>query len=133
MGDVILLHTGFVGWYLKQSDDAREGLQGNATTPGIAHDEALCEYLWNTHAAAICSDNFAVEVWPPDQRDPSSPMAFVHRMLIGQFGMALGELWWLADLAEDCASDGIYEAFLVSAPFNASHGIGSCANAVAIK
>jgi hypothetical protein len=133
VGDVILLHTGFAAWYLEQNEDVREQLQGNAKTPGIARDEALCEYVWNTHAAAICSDNFAVEAWPPDQSDPSNPMAFLHRMLIGQFGMALGELWWLADLADDCASDGIYEAFLVSAPFNASHGIGSCANAVAIK
>jgi hypothetical protein len=54
-------------------------------------------------------------------------------MLIGQFGMALGELWWLRDLAGDCAADGIYEMFLVSAPLNAPGGIGSPANAVAIK
>jgi hypothetical protein len=47
--------------------------------------------------------------------------------------MALGELWWLADLAADCAADGIYEMFLVSAPMNAPGGIGSPANAVAIK
>lgn len=54
-------------------------------------------------------------------------------MLIGQFGMALGELWWLADLAADCAADGIYEMLCVSAPLNAPGGIGSPANAVAIK
>ena len=54
-------------------------------------------------------------------------------MLIGQFGMALGELWWLADLARDCAADGVYEMFLASAPLNAPGGIGSPANAVAIK
>ena len=32
-----------------------------------------------------------------------------------------------------CAADGVYEAFLVSAPLNAPGGIGSPANAVAIK
>jgi hypothetical protein len=47
--------------------------------------------------------------------------------------MALGELWWLKDLADDCASDGVYATFLVSAPLNAPGGIGSPANAVAIK
>jgi hypothetical protein len=47
--------------------------------------------------------------------------------------MALGELWWLSDLAGDCAADGVYEMFLVSAPLNAPGGIGSPANAVAIK
>ncbi len=60
-------------------------------------------------------------------------MGFLHRMLIGQLGLALGELWWLADLAADCAADGRYEAFLVSAPFNAPGGIGSPPNAVAMK
>ena len=33
----------------------------------------------------------------------------LHNMLIGQFGMALGELWWLSDPAADCAADGVYE------------------------
>jgi hypothetical protein len=47
--------------------------------------------------------------------------------------MALGELWWLKDLADDCALDGTYESFLVSSPMNAPGGIGSLANATAIK
>jgi hypothetical protein len=47
--------------------------------------------------------------------------------------MVLGELWWLSDLADDCAANGVYEAFLVSAPMNAPRGIGSTANAVAIR
>ena len=33
----------------------------------------------------------------------------------------------------DCAADGVYEMFLVSAPLNAPGGIGSPANAVAVK
>ena len=45
-------------------------------------------------------------------------------MLIGQFGMALGELWWLKALADDCAADGVHESFLVSAPLNAQVGSG---------
>ena len=53
--------------------------------------------------------------------------------MIGQFGMALGELWWLDDLAADCAEDGVYEFMLTSAPLNARGGIGSPPNALAIK
>ena len=80
---------------------------------------------------AVASDTFAVEVFPPDfaERRPG----FLHRMLIGQFGMALGELWWTEDLAADCAADGVYEVFLVSAPLHARGGIGSPPNALAIK
>ena len=132
-GDTILLHTGFAAWYLEQPGQVKARLHGNPATPGVAHTEAMCEYLWNSHAAAIASDTFAVESFPPDRGAQAHPFGFLHNMLIGQLGMALGELWWLADLAQDCAADGIYEMFLVSAPMNAPGGIGSPANAVAIK
>jgi kynurenine formamidase len=132
-GDIILLHTGFAAWYLQQPRETKARLHGNVAAPGVAHTEAMCEYLWNSHAAAIASDTFAVESFPPDRGAQTHPFGFLHNMLIGQLGLALGELWWLADLADDCAADGIYEMFLVSAPMNAPGGIGSPANAVAIK
>jgi hypothetical protein len=47
--------------------------------------------------------------------------------------MALGELWWTEDLAADCAADGVYECLLTSAPLNSPGGIGSPANALALK
>jgi len=132
-GDIILLHTGFAAWYVQQSTQVKHRLHGNVVAPGVAHTEEVCEYLWNSHAAAIAADNFAVEVFPADYSPAAHPFGFLHYVLIGQFGMALGELWWLNDLARDCAADGVYEMFLVSAPLNAPGGIGSPANAVAIK
>jgi kynurenine formamidase len=132
-GDTLLLRTGFAAWYLEQPQGVRDRMHGSFAAPGIEQSEAVCEYLWNSHAAAIGSDTFAVEVWPPDRSPQAPATGFLHRILIGQFGMALGELWWLADLADDCAADGVYEAFFVSAPLNAPGGIGSTANAVAIK
>jgi kynurenine formamidase len=132
-GDTILLRTGFGAWYSEQSLGTRTRLHGNVVAPGIEQSEAMCEYLWNSHATAIASDTFAVEVVPFNVRAGAPPTGFLHRILIGQFGMALGELWWLDDLAADCAADGVWEAFFVSAPMNAPGGIGSTANAVAIK
>jgi len=132
-GDIILLHTGFASWYMKQPADIRERLPHRLNAPGLAHTEAVAEYVWNSRAAAIAADTFAVEVWPPDWNPAAHPFGFLHHMLIGQFGMAIGELWWLQDLADACAADGVYESFLVSTPMNAPGGIGSPANAVAIK
>jgi hypothetical protein len=68
--------------------------------------EAVCEYLWNSHAAAIASDTFGVEVFPADRSPEAHPFGFLHHMLIGQFGMALGELWWLSDLARRVSAGG---------------------------
>jgi kynurenine formamidase len=132
-GDIILLHTGFASWYVEQPARVKYRLHGNVVAPGLAHTEAVCEYLWNSHAAAIGADNYAVEAFPADYSPAAHPFGFLHHVLIGQFGMALGELWWLADLARECAADGVYEMFFVSAPLNAPGGIGSTANAVAIK
>lgn len=129
-GDVLLLHTGFASWYLAQTQEDRAKVSADIRTPGLAHSEQMCEYLWDSHLAAVASDTFAVEVFPPDR---NTPMGFLHRVLIGQFGMALGELWWTEDLAADCDDDGVHEMFLTSAPLNAPGGIGSPANALAFK
>jgi kynurenine formamidase len=129
-GDVLIIHTGFSAGYLELSEADRARVVQYQTAPGIAGGEEMCKYLWDSHISAIASDSYAVEVSPVDV---SSATGFLHRMLIGQFGMALGELWWTEDLAEDCEMDGVYEAFLTSSPLNARGAIGSPANALAIK
>lgn len=131
-GDILLLHTGFAAWYMGQPAGERFRVARAMSTPGIASGEEMCRYLWDAHVAAVACDTFAVEAFPPPFGEPP-PGGFLHRMLIGQFGMALGELWWLEDLAADCAADGVHEVFLVSAPLHARGGIGSPPNAVAIK
>jgi len=132
-GDILLLRTGYGGWYRSQDAATRAALPGNVVSAGLEPSEDVCRYLWNSHVAAIAADNFAVEVWPADFALEAQPFGFLHQMLIGSFGMALGELWWLDDLAADCAADGVHVGMLVSTPWNAPTGISSPANAVVIK
>ena len=134
-GDVLLLHTGFLGWHRRQPPGRREALarRGGLANIGLAHDEEMARYLWDAHVAAVVADNPSVEVWPMDASDAAFPFGFLHRVLIGQFGMALGELWWLEDLARACRRDGRYEVFLTAAPLNVTGGVGSPANALAFK
>ena len=72
-------------------------------------------------------------VEPIDVSSESRPFGFLHRMLIGSFGMGLGELWWTADLADDCRQDGRHTMFISSAPLNVAGGISSPPNALAFK
>jgi kynurenine formamidase len=132
-GDVLVLHTGFAVWYLEQDAAKREAMadERNLTSAGVEHTEEMARYLWDSHACAVVSDNPSVEVWPPDWK--AGPLGFLHRVLIGQFGMGLGELWWLDDLVRDCRGDGRYTAFLSSAPLHVDGGVSSPPNAVAIK
>jgi kynurenine formamidase len=129
-GDILIVHTGFAAWYLSRSGSERARAARTMESPGIAQGEDMCRYLWDAHVTAVASDTFAVEAFPIDR---SHPTGFLHRMLIGQFGMALGELWWTEDLAADCALDGVYETFFTAAPIHGPGAIGSPANALAIK
>ena len=93
----------------------------------------MARYLWDSGASAIVSDSFATEVWPPDWSDSARPFGFLHRVLIGRLGFAIGELWDLEALSRDCALDQSYEFLLASAPLHVPGGIGSPSNALAIK
>ncbi len=132
-GCIILLRTGFLGWYTSQPWSARAAVARDLRAPGVEHSEDMARYLWDSGAMGVASDTFAVEVWPPDLSPDAAPFGFLHRILIGQFGMALGELWWLDSLAADCAQDGVYEFMLTSSPLNSTGGIGSPPNALALK
>ena len=58
---------------------------------------------------------------------------FAHTILLPMLGLPLGELFFLDDLAADCAADGRYEFLFTSAPLNLPHGVASPPNALAIK
>lgn len=146
-GDVLLVRTGWVGWYEGLDAASRQALAapGALATPGFRSGEHLAEYLWNLHISAIGCDNPAVEVWPPGALLSAEEEAaarhdrrrlheiFTHTLLLPMLGLPLGELWTLEALAADCAADGRYECMFTSAPLNLPNGVASPPNALAIK
>ncbi len=85
----------------------------------------ICRRRWPTTRPSRCG--------PPISARKGCRSDSCIAMLIGQFGLAVGELWWLEDLARACREDGRFEVFLTAAPTNVNGGIGSSANALAIK
>jgi len=135
-GDVMLLHTGYLAWYLSQDRSVREriGSEGESIRSiGLEQGPEMLAYIWNSGIAAIGADNPAVEAGPFDVGAGAWPYGFLHHCLIGQLGIALGELWWLAELAQACRGDGRYESLFTSAPSHVVGGISSPANALAIR
>ncbi len=130
-GDVLIIRTGWTKWYLEQDEVTKRAIMvpANLRAPGLLAGEEMARHLWNWHVVAACSDCPAVEAWPPT---PATG-GFLHHYLIGLFGMALGELWFLEKLADDCAADGRYEFLFTAAPLNKLGGIGSPPNAMALK
>jgi kynurenine formamidase len=130
-GDILMLYTGY-GEHFAGLTVAQRTAQP-FVCPGLAHEEDVVRWLWDRQLSAIASDNLAVEAWPIDIGPAAFPFGALHNVLIGQLGYALGELWELAALARDCAGDGRYTMFVVSAPLNIPGGLGSPANVIAIK
>jgi kynurenine formamidase len=134
-GDILLLHTGFAARYQGLPATRREKLAdwGRFEAIGIEHSEKMVRYLWDSHIFALATDAPAVEVWPPDRSPEAAPYGYLHQVLIPELGMALGELWWLDDIARDCREDGVYEMLVTSAPLHVAGGISSPPNALALK
>jgi kynurenine formamidase len=134
-GDILLLRTGWLAWYLELDAGARQALRGSLHPgegglhcPGLDPTRATAAWLWDHGVAAIAADNPALEALPVDREQ-----GFQHRRLMPLLGMPIGEFWQLDELAADCASDGRYACMLVSAPLHLPGGVGSPANAYAVK
>jgi kynurenine formamidase len=133
-GDIIVLRTGFLRWYrsLPAPDRERISHPRELRACGLEHTERMAEYLWNSHAAAVAADCPSLEVWPQDYSEAGFPFGALHRILLGQFGMWIGELWELDNLADRCAQIGRHEVLIASAPLHVEGGVSSPANALAI-
>ncbi|HEX5115379.1 MAG TPA: cyclase family protein [Pseudonocardiaceae bacterium] len=127
-GDILLVRTGYLGRYLPLSPVERERLRDSDTCAGLDASEAMAAYLWDKGFAAVAVDNPTGEVSP---RDPAGPS--LHTLLIPMLGFALGEFFDLDELARVSAADGRYSCLLVSVPLNLPAGVGSPANAIAIR
>jgi kynurenine formamidase len=132
VGDVLLLRTGWVGWYRTLDRPGREAVAASLAAPGLQPGEATARVLWDLHVAAVAADNPALEVWPLASGD-RTPEVFVHTSLLPLLGLPIGELWDLDALAAACAADGRYDSFLISAPLHVRHGVASPPNAIAIR
>jgi kynurenine formamidase len=127
-GDILILRTGHVPWFYELSPGA-EKLKFFEGAPGIS---AKCvDWIYEKSIAAIAVDNVAVEVEPFE--DTSEGLFPVHKRLIRDLGVSLGEIWHLEKLSEDCANDGRYEFFVAAQPLNITNGSGSPLNPIAIK
>jgi hypothetical protein len=145
-GDVLLIRTGWLSWYLSQDAEGRRSYtDAGHPMAGLRPGEENWRLLWDLHVAAVAADNGPLEVWPPAVFATPERLAelladrehldeiFMHIRLLPLFGMPIGEFFNLEALADDCAADGVYEFMFTSAPLNLPAGVASPPNALAIK
>jgi kynurenine formamidase len=133
-GDVLLLRTGWVGWYLGLDEEQRTDLhgrlhnrEGGLECPGLDPAPATAAWLWDHRVAAVAVDNPAVETLRVTKEE-----GFLHRLLIPLLGMPLGEFWNLEELARACRARSRHEFLFLSVPLKIPRGAGSPGNGLAI-
>jgi kynurenine formamidase len=145
-GDILLVRTGWSEHYLAMTPEEQDAFRANGMkAPGLGQSTEMVEYLWDHQVSMVASDNAGVEAYPVDPdsgfliEDEASPErgpshnGMLHRPLIALLGLLLGECWKLDELALACANDGRHEFLLTAKPLNLIGGVGSPANAMALK
>lgn len=124
-GDFVIVRTGHQERCLARKDWS--GYAGG-DAPGFAFETAY--WIRQRDIAAICSDTWGCEVRPNETGDANQPW---HWVVIPAIGISMGEIFYLKELAADCADDKTYEFFFVAPPLHLPGGAGSPINPQAIK
>ncbi len=124
-GDFVIFRTGHMERCLKAGS---WGGYAGGNAPGVKFETA--DWIRRTDIAAICADTWGCEVRPNESSAASQPW---HWIVIPMIGISMGEIYYLKDLAEDCAKDHVYEFFFCAPPLPITKAVGSPVNPIAIK
>ncbi|MBA4789837.1 MAG: cyclase family protein [Rhizobiales bacterium] len=124
-GDFVIVRTGHQERCLAKGDWS--GYAGGAA-PGLAFE--TCYWIREHDIAAICADTWGCEVRPNETDEANQPW---HWVVIPAIGISMGEIFYVKELAEDCAADKVYEFFFSAPPLHLPGGAGSPINPQAIK
>jgi kynurenine formamidase len=127
-GDVLCVRLGWTAKYATLDAAGREAAARSHDFAGLAAGEATARWLWDGGVAAVAADNPGVEVSPGDRAVGS-----LHRRVLPLLGIVLGELFDFEALAGACREDGRWDFLLVSVPLHVRGGVGSPANAIAVR
>ena len=124
-GDFLLIRTGHIALC---RDRGSWGDFAGGRRPGITVE--TIPWIFQKEITAIACDNYGVEAIPSGVDDVVTP---VHLATLANMGLTLGEIFDLDEIAEDCASDNVYEFLFVAPPIPVTRAVGSPVNPYAIK
>ncbi|KAF2741542.1 putative cyclase [Polyplosphaeria fusca] len=126
-GDIILLRTGFTTAFEQATLDQKKAIMAKSPFeyPGMASNFEVLAWLWDTQIAAVAGDCPGFEAWPPTEHG-------MHQILLAGFGMPIGEMFTLDELARECERQKRWTCFVASEPLNVQGGVASPPNALAI-
>jgi kynurenine formamidase len=125
-GDFVIIRTGQMEAKLEAG--SWDGYPGG-DAPGFSFE--TLEWIRRTELAALASDTWGCEVRPNEsEQGINQPW---HWITIPIMGMTMGEIFYVKELAEDCAADKTYEFLFVAPAIPITGAVGSPTNPLAIK
>jgi kynurenine formamidase len=124
-GDILLLRTGHM-CHVRIKGTWAGFVEPPEPGPGCR----LIQWLYEHDIAAIAADTWALEAMPSGVEGCGLP---IHQVGIVYMGLLLGEIFYLDELAGDCAHDQRYDMFFCAPPLTITGAVGSPINPLAIK
>ncbi|KAJ5628634.1 hypothetical protein N7490_010862 [Penicillium lividum] len=132
-GDILFLRVGFTAAYNVLSVSEQQGypLRQPGGLLGLEATKESLRWLWESRFAAVAGDS------PSFERAPlngpfNDPDVSIHQWALAGWGLPLGEMFDLEELARTAKELGRYSFFLTSVPLKVPGGVASPPNAVAI-
>ncbi|KAI9689503.1 MAG: hypothetical protein M1822_010154 [Bathelium mastoideum] len=135
IGDMLFVRAGWTEQYWVKSveERARLALRKHELGPndgqryaGLSQEERVVDWLHDCYFAAVAGDAPTFEAWPSHKRE------HLHEYILALWGMPLGEMLDLEQLAKKCRERGRWFFFFTSAPANVPGGVSSHVNGTAI-
>ena len=124
-GDILIVRTGHLAMCRHDKD---WGTYAGGDAPGLSFYTA--DWIHRRELAGVATDTWGMEVRPNEIPDSFQPL---HQIFIPAMGLLIGEIFDLEALADDCASDGVYEFFFTAPPLPITGAVGSPINPLAVK
>lgn len=135
-GDILIIRSGLTEAYNALSPERQLEMGGgkHMAFPGVDQSEAMLKWHWDHQFAAVAGDTYAYEAWPPldTPADGKMKVKFCHEVFLAGWGMPIGELFDLEELAATCKRLGQYQFAIAASPLHVVGGVASTANTVAI-
>lgn len=126
-GDAVLVRTGQMH-HLRGERNRKTLFDYTFPAPGLTM--ASAEWFHAHDVAAVATDTFSLEVLPGEDETIYLP---VHLLHLVEMGLTQGQNFVLDELADACATDGVYTFLLDATPLPFRRGLGSPLNPVALR
>ena len=125
-GDALCFRTGFDRALLAQYADPSAPFDPHRCCGLDGFDDRLLQWIDDCGAAALVSDNEAVEITPDFQRENAHGLRVpLHHLCLFKLGIPLGEMFLLSDLADWLRANGRSRFLFTAPPLRLPGAVGS--------